>query len=122
MPLNQSGGPSPVPYGADVSHSHAITVLVPPSQDWFSMPSSPMHSLAQRGLLGCTTDREESMSMPKRLLVCGLLVLTLSSAAPGAAGDEVHVMVSGAFTAAYKVLVAEWERSTGHKVVTVSGA
>jgi len=31
-------------------------------------------------------------------------------------------MVSGGFTAAYKTLVAEWERSTGHKVTTVNGA
>ena len=31
-------------------------------------------------------------------------------------------MVSGAFSAAYKVLIADWERSTGHKVTTVSGA
>ena len=31
-------------------------------------------------------------------------------------------MVSGAFTAAYKVLVADWERATGHKVTTVNGA
>ena len=58
----------------------------------------------------------------RHLLVCGLLALTLGSAAPRAAGDDVHVMVSGAFTAAYKVLVADWERSTGHKVTTVSGA
>lgn len=56
------------------------------------------------------------------LLVCGLLALPLRSGAPPAAGDELHVMVSGAFTAAYTVLVAEWERSTGHKVTTVNGA
>jgi TolB protein len=56
------------------------------------------------------------------LLVCGLLAFSLRSGAPPAAGDELHVMVSGAFTAAYKVLVAEWERSTGHKVTTVNGA
>jgi molybdate transport system substrate-binding protein len=31
-------------------------------------------------------------------------------------------MVSGGFTAAYRVLAAEWERSTGHRVVTISGA
>lgn len=31
-------------------------------------------------------------------------------------------MVSGAFTAAYQGLVADWERSTGHTVITVQGA
>ena len=41
-------------------------------------------------------------------------------AAPAA--DEVAVMASGAFTAPYNVLVAEWQRSTGHKVTTVFGA
>jgi molybdate transport system substrate-binding protein len=46
----------------------------------------------------------------------------MGSAALPARGDDVQVMVSGAFTAAYKVLVTEWERSTGHKVTTVSGA
>ncbi len=58
----------------------------------------------------------------KRLLVCGLLAIAWRSAAPVAAGDDLHVMVSGAFTAAYKTLVADWERSTGHKVTTISGA
>ena len=43
-------------------------------------------------------------------MLCGLLALTLGSAAPRAGGDDVHVMVSGAFTAAYKTLVAEWAR------------
>lgn len=36
--------------------------------------------------------------------------------------DNLRVMVSGAFTAAYKTLIAEWERSTGHHVTTISGA
>jgi molybdate transport system substrate-binding protein len=31
-------------------------------------------------------------------------------------------MVSGGFTAAYKILVAEWEKSSGHRVETVYGA
>jgi molybdate transport system substrate-binding protein len=58
----------------------------------------------------------------RQLLVCALLAFTWRSAAPIAAGDDLHVMVSGAFSAAYKVLVAEWERSSGHKVTTISGA
>src|SRR5436190_7023905 len=55
------------------------------------------------------------------LLLCGVLALTLTSAAPRAAGDDVHVMVSGAFAAAYKTLAAEWERSSGLTIATVSG-
>ena len=54
------------------------------------------------------------------LIVCA--ALTSSSAAPSAGTDDIHVMVSGAFTAAYKGLVAEWEQATGHKVITVNGA
>src|SRR6476646_9472342 len=51
-----------------------------------------------------------------------LLALTLSLVAAPARADEIHVMVSGGFTAAYKVLVAEWEKATGHTVATVYGA
>jgi len=51
-----------------------------------------------------------------------LLLLTLVFAAAPARADELHVMVSGGFTAAYKVLVAEWEKATGHTVATVYGA
>jgi molybdate transport system substrate-binding protein len=60
----------------------------------------------------------------KRLhgLVACLLALTIGLVASPASADEVHVMVSGAFTAAYKVLAADWERSTGHTLVTVYGA
>src|SRR3954467_6353549 len=44
--------------------------------------------------------------------------LALSSAAPAA---EVRVMISGGLTAAYKALVPEFERATGHKVLTAYG-
>ena len=61
-----------------------------------------------------------------RLLV---FALTLGFASEGIIGDtgrlrrdDLTVMVSGAFTAAYKTLVAEWQTATGHRVVTVSGA
>ena len=47
-----------------------------------------------------------------------LSVLLLSAAAPAA---EVRVMISGGLTAAYKALVPEFERSTGHKVLTAYG-
>jgi molybdate transport system substrate-binding protein len=50
------------------------------------------------------------------------LTLAILLVASRASADEVHVMVSGAFTAAYKLLVADWERSTGHSVITVYGA
>jgi molybdate transport system substrate-binding protein len=51
------------------------------------------------------------------------LALTLFSliASPVAA-DEIKVMASGAFTAAYLEVVPEFERATGHKVVTSFGA
>jgi molybdate transport system substrate-binding protein len=57
-----------------------------------------------------------------RRAACWLLALTLSLVAAPAGADEIHVMVSGGFTAAYKVLVAEWEKATGHTVITVYGA
>ena len=42
-------------------------------------------------------------------------------AAP-ALGAEIHVMISGGFSAAYAELVPQFERATGHKVSTVRGA
>jgi molybdate transport system substrate-binding protein len=50
-----------------------------------------------------------------------ILVVLLHLAAPARA-DEVQVMVSGGFTAAYRILVAEWQKATGHTVTTVAGA
>jgi molybdate transport system substrate-binding protein len=44
--------------------------------------------------------------------------IALSTAASAA---EVHVMISGGLTAAYKALVPEFERKTGNKVVTAFG-
>src|SRR5260221_6023828 len=38
-----------------------------------------------------------------------------------ASADEIHVAVSGAFTAAYQELVPQFERTTGHKVVPAFG-
>ena len=48
-------------------------------------------------------------------MACALLLAGTASAA------EVRVMISGGLTAAYKVLVPEFERSTGHKVLTAYG-
>jgi molybdate transport system substrate-binding protein len=49
----------------------------------------------------------------------GLAVALLLTGAAGAA--EVHVMISGGLAAAYKALVPEFERATGHKVITAYG-
>src|SRR6478609_5217242 len=38
-----------------------------------------------------------------------------------ATAAEVRVMISGGLTAAYKVLVPEFEKATGHKVLTAYG-
>lgn len=51
-----------------------------------------------------------------------LFALTFIVAGSTAYAEEVHVMVSGAFTAPYTILVANWERATGNTVVTVHGA
>src|SRR6185503_20851826 len=50
------------------------------------------------------------------LVRAGLLV------AAAATADEIKVVTSGAFTAAYLELVPQFERATGHKVVTAFGA
>jgi predicted neuraminidase/ABC-type molybdate transport system substrate-binding protein len=58
------------------------------------------------------------MRAPRRfgfLLLAGLLVATAATA------DEIKVVTSGAFTAAYLELVPQFERATGHKVVTAFG-
>ena len=54
-----------------------------------------------------------------RALAFGVVTtLALSSAASAA---EVRVMISGGLAAAYKALVPEFERATGHKVLTAYG-
>ncbi|SFU61752.1 molybdate transport system substrate-binding protein [Polaromonas sp. YR568] len=52
------------------------------------------------------------------------LLLSLALALPGKAAwaADIHVMTSGGFTAAYNQLVPEFERATGHKVITAYGA
>jgi molybdate transport system substrate-binding protein len=56
---------------------------------------------------------------PLRALAFGLVItLALSGTADAA---EVRVMISGGLTAAYKLLVPEFERATGHKVLTAHG-
>ena len=59
------------------------------------------------------------LSINLRALALGILSAFLLSGAASAA--EVRVMISGGLTAAYKVLVPEFERATGHKVLTAYG-
>src|ERR1700710_3160348 len=54
-----------------------------------------------------------------RAYVLGVAATLLLSGAAGAA--EVRVMISGGLTAAYQALVPEFERATGHKVLTAFG-
>jgi molybdate transport system substrate-binding protein len=59
------------------------------------------------------------LSIHRRALVLGVLGAFLLAGAASAA--EVRVMISGGLTAAYKALVPEFERATGHKVLTAYG-
>src|SRR3954468_11598517 len=61
-------------------------------------------------------------SVMKWVLGCiGAVLLWAGSVAPARA-DELRVMASGGFTAAYLQLIPEFERTTRHKVVTSFGA
>ncbi len=53
--------------------------------------------------------------------VCTLLVGLALALPASAQADEVRVMISGGFSAAYKQLVPQFERETGHKVLTAYG-
>src|SRR5262245_36381815 len=55
---------------------------------------------------------------PRRL---GFLILASLLVAAAATADEIKVVTSGAFTAAYLELVPQFERATGHKIVTAFG-
>jgi molybdate transport system substrate-binding protein len=54
----------------------------------------------------------------RTLALAFIAALALSTAASAA---DVHVMISGGLTAAYKALVPEFERKTGNKVITAFG-
>lgn len=49
-------------------------------------------------------------------------MLSWPSSGTVAKEDDITVMVSGAFSTAYRTLVADWEKATGHRVTTISGA
>jgi molybdate transport system substrate-binding protein len=53
---------------------------------------------------------------PLALGIVGAFLLTVTASAA-----EVRVMISGGLSAAYKALVPEFERTTGHKVLTAYG-
>jgi molybdate transport system substrate-binding protein len=59
------------------------------------------------------------LSIHLRAFALAILSVILLTVTAGAA--EVRVMISGGVTAAYKVLVPEFERATGHKVLTAYG-
>lgn len=54
----------------------------------------------------------------RRVVSAAVVVAVLVLHAAVAAADEIRVMTSGAFTAAYLELAAEFERRTGHRVIT----
>ena len=61
----------------------------------------------------------KSISIGLRAFVVGIAAVLLLASGAGAA--EVRVMISGGLTAAYKALVPDFERTTGHKVITAYG-
>src|SRR5437899_152028 len=66
-----------------------------------------------------TTSMNTTSVAVKRLIrsVASLLLVATAVSA-----DEVRVMTSGAFTVAYREVVPEFERATGHTIVTTYGA
>lgn len=64
-----------------------------------------------------------SLTRRRALALAAALALT-ACAGPGSrpAGTEIHVMTSGGFTAAYNELRPDFERRTGHRVLTAYGA
>ena len=59
-------------------------------------------------------------TLTRRLLLAGLGLLLATSQLVQAAG--IRVITSGAFTEAYKKLVPEFEKQTGHKVISSFGS
>lgn len=54
--------------------------------------------------------------------VMGALALMMLAPTARASGVDIHVLSSGSFTAAYQKLAPEFERRTGHKLVSAFGA
>jgi len=88
-----------------------------PSFFAFDLDDRPRDSAANKSRSGGILMRSTCANL--RALTLGIAgVLWLASTA-GAA--EVRVMISGGLTAAYNALVPEFERATGHKVITAYG-
>jgi hypothetical protein len=67
----------------------------------------------------------EETDMRSGVAVLRAIVLVVTSVLLGAGaayGADVHVMISGGFSAAYGDLAPAFEKATGHKLVTVRGA
>jgi molybdate transport system substrate-binding protein len=62
------------------------------------------------------------MTATSRRLLLGGLVAPLLARPARAQGIEIHVLSSGSFTAAYQRLGPEFERRTGHRLVSAFGA
>ena len=58
------------------------------------------------------------MTRRMRYLHAPAMIVVLLLTRVGVAADEIRVMTSGAFTAAYLELAPEFERATGHRIVT----
>ena len=58
------------------------------------------------------------MTRRMRQLHAPAMIVVLLLTRVGVAADEIRVMTSGAFTAAYLELAPEFERATGHRIVT----
>jgi molybdate transport system substrate-binding protein len=61
------------------------------------------------------------MRVSVNLRAVALAILSVFLLTVTASAAEVRVMISGGLTAAYKALVPEFERATGHKVLTAYG-
>ena len=62
--------------------------------------------------------------MPSKLTAIRAFALSLATTlllSTAARAAEVRVMISGGLTAAYQVLVPEFEKATGNKVITAYG-
>ena len=64
----------------------------------------------------------ETRMMRRRALGAVIACLLAGVSARGVRAAEIHVMISGGLTAAYGVLAGEFERETGHRLITVYGA
>ncbi|WP_315765640.1 MULTISPECIES: substrate-binding domain-containing protein [unclassified Bradyrhizobium] len=61
------------------------------------------------------------MTISARVRILALGVATALAVSTGASAADVHVMISGGLTAAFKKLAPEFERTTGNKVVVAYG-